>query len=544
MKTVKLRIIKDFEDGELKFKAGQIIDVSKKHFTVYIKMGVADLVQPTREELKKGMEEFVNKEAVKQKIRVKKQKEKQPSEEIKQIEKEVTLDTKIISQEAILNSNEPKWLIIKKTRKTDSNIKDIAEGNAIINEEVVFEIKEQNMWQCNRCKATIHMDEEKPDFCRQCNRDATFKKITEKINIKRWKLPHWKDINLNEDGMLITYTNLVSLLKKCIVFPEPMQYEIFALWIIASYKRETFDSISFLMFQGLVESGKTRGLDLLRELGYQMIHTTGVTFPAMCRYTDKYQAGILIDEIDNKVDSRTEGGRAYLDFLKPSYRRGSVYATANREEQDETKEYSNYGFKAFAGEQGGFDVALRSRCIIFKMEQACPEIPNLRYIQDDLDSMQNILLNYRYKTDEPKHIPLDFPLKGRDRELFTCLIETAQHLGLDYQHIIDFINKRTEEKIETLQESDEYFILKATYVLSTKVTLDDAPEEIKYSSIASECGWDDDSEESKKKRQKIGNVFKKMQLKTKRKRDGTVLLLNNEYNLARLPNLYQRYYVV
>ena len=62
MKTIKLRVIKDFDDGELKFKAGQIIDVSKKHFTVYIKMGVADLIQPTKEEIKKGMKEFVEKE--------------------------------------------------------------------------------------------------------------------------------------------------------------------------------------------------------------------------------------------------------------------------------------------------------------------------------------------------------------------------------------------------------------------------------------------------------------------------------------------------
>ena len=458
-------------------------------------------------------------------------------------EKTTALGQKILSQEAILNGNEPKWLMVKKIRKTDADIKDIIDGSALINEEIIFEIKEQNQWQCNRCKAIVIAEDNQPIFCEACGRDATFKKITEKINTKRWKLPRWKDVDIKEDGMLIIYTNLVDLLKRCIVFPNPMQYEMFALWIIASYKREAFDSISFLMFQGLVESGKTRGLDLLRELGYQMIHTTGVTFPAMCRYTDKYQAGILIDEIDNKIDTRTEAGRAYLDFLKPSYRKGSVYATANRDDQDETKEYSNYGFKAFAGEQGGFDVALRSRCIIFKMEQAYPDIPDLKYAQTELDDIQNLLLNYRYKTDTPKSLPMDFPLKGRDRELFTCMIQIAQHIGLDYQHIIDFINKRTEEKIETLQESDEYFVLKAIHAISTKVTLDDAPEEIKYSSIASECGWDDDSEVSKQKKQKIGYVLKKMQLKTKRKRDGQVFMFNDENNLARLPNLYQRYYV-
>ena len=47
MKTVKLRVIKDFEDGELKFKKGQIIDVNEKHHTGYIKMGVVEYVEKT-----------------------------------------------------------------------------------------------------------------------------------------------------------------------------------------------------------------------------------------------------------------------------------------------------------------------------------------------------------------------------------------------------------------------------------------------------------------------------------------------------------------
>ncbi len=474
----------------------------------------------------------------------------QPKEPPAEKEKLIT-KREIIAKEAVLNDGNPKWLIVVRIKKTDATAKDIIEKNEMFfEEEILFETQEPSIWQCNKCKGTFSQ-KEKPFFCTCCNRDSTFKQVTEPINLKRWKLTRWKDVDINgsEMGMQVIFTDLVKLIKRCIVLEHELYYEIFALWIIASYKPEAFDSISFLLFQGLVESGKTRGLDLLRELGFRMIHTTGVTFPAMCRYTDKYQAGILIDEIDNKIDTKTEGGKAFLDFLKPSYRRGSVYATADREDQEDTKEYANYGFKAFAGEQGGFDVALRSRCIIFRMEQATPDIPELRYIQDELDTMQNLLLNYRFKYDSPKPLPMDFDLKGRDRELFSCMIQVAHHIGLDVQHIIDFINRRTKEKIETLQETDEYFILKAVYNITTRLndnkTLfpEDAPEIIKYSEIASECGWDDDSELSKKKRQKIGNVLKRMQLKTKRMNDGTVLLINNENNSARLPNLYQRFYV-
>ncbi len=64
MKTLKLQVIEDFEDGDLKFKRGQIIDVDEKHHTVYIKMGVVKYVEKSKikaskeeNEIKKIMEE-------------------------------------------------------------------------------------------------------------------------------------------------------------------------------------------------------------------------------------------------------------------------------------------------------------------------------------------------------------------------------------------------------------------------------------------------------------------------------------------------------
>ncbi|GAH90937.1 unnamed protein product, partial [marine sediment metagenome] len=373
---------------------------------------------------------------------------------------EFTPSEKILAIEPILNDRRPKWLIVReKTRlpnKQESKM--IIEGEEVDwLEEISFEIVEPNQWQCLKCNA-VFIAEKQPIHCPSCDRDSQFERVTGKINTKRWKLPIWKDIPQDEISMILVYDDLKKAIKRCIVFPEEILYDLFTLWIIASYKRESFDTICFLMFLGLVESGKTRGLDLLRELGYQTIHTTGVTFPCMCRYTDKFQAGILIDEIDNKIDKRTEDGRKYLDFLKPSYRKGSVYATADKEDQDETREYSNYGFKAFAGERGGGDYALLSRCIVFKMEQSYPEIPELIYIQNELNDLQNILLNYRYKFNYPEPLPMDFPLKGRDREIFGCLIQTAKHIGIEHQHILDFIHERKQEIIEELQDTDEYLI--------------------------------------------------------------------------------------
>ena len=459
------------------------------------------------------------------------------------------ISSKNIGYDPILNDGVPKWLIVEEQliQPDKVKIKDVLKEEQIYDREVTFKIEDPDQWVCLKCGCIITAVLDQPTFCPKdqggCNRFSNFKRVIGKINTKRWKLPRWKDIPQEDISMITVFDDLKDILKRCIIFPYDIYYDIFALWIVASYKRESFNAISFLMFIGLVETGKTRGLDLLRELGYQMIQTLGVTFPAMCRYTNNYHAGILIDEIDNKTDKRTEDGRRYLDFLKPSYRRGSIYATADKENQEDTREYDTYGFKAFAGERGGSDYAFLSRCIIFKMEQENPEVPELEYIQDELDEMQNILLNYRYKFSNPEPLPIDFPLKGRDREIFGCIIQTAQHIGMEYDHIVDFIKERKQELIDDLQETNEYLILKAIYGVETRETLVDAPEALSYRDIAGECGWDTD--EDKKKRQRIGYVLrKKFQLKTKRMGNGTVLLLNNDKNIRKLKNYYRRYRII
>lgn len=512
-------------------------------------------------ELKKKME-ITKKDAVRenkklQKLRqpIKERLKEKDGEKIregkKDTPKQATLDK--IEFEPIIHDGEPIWLQIK-TRMICPVIpgrtaKQMAEDPLDPEIDVTFSTKPQGLWKCKKCGVIIESNPEEPFECYEdqggCGRKSSFEVITGKINTKRWKLPHWKDIPQENISMITTFDDLKDILKRCIIFPEEIYYDIFALWIVASYKRESFNAISFLMFIGLVESGKSRGLDLLRELGYQMIHTLGVTFPCMCRYTNNHHAGILIDEIDNKTDKRTEDGRRYLDFLKPSYRRGSIYATADKENQEATREYDTYGFKAFAGERGGSDYAFLSRCIIFKMEQEDPEVPELEYIQDELNEMQNTLLNYRYKFNNPIRLPIDFPLKGRDREIFGCLIQTAQHIGMKYDHITDFIRERKQEIIEDLQETNEYLILKAIYSAETKETLIDAPEVLSYADIAEDCGWDFDTDEGKKKRQRIGFILhKKFHLKTKRVGSGMVLLLNDEKNKRKIKNYYKRYRIM
>lgn len=440
--------------------------------------------------------------------------------------------------EPVLNGNALKWLVIKEVMNTPNkqDLELIVKGeNTDWLKEITFQVVDQNQWQCLKCKG-VFVNEGKPVVCKCCDRDSSFTQVTEKIEVSLWKLPYWRDIPVNELDMQNTFLLLKNLLKRAVMFPEEPQYDIFALWIISTWKIDSWDSISFLIFRGLIETGKSRALELIYELGYRAMLCSSVTLPAMVRATDTYNACLLIDEIDNKVDLKTESGKNYIDFLKSSYKRKWTYRCADLEDPKKIDCKKNFGFKAFAGEKGGYDEAIFSRAIDFQMEQIYPEINELSVIQNELNEIQTILLNYRYKTGGPPEIPVEIDLRGRDREIFSCIIRTAMHIGIDYSGIIRFINSRKEERMSEIQNSDEYAILKVLREMEHNPTLDDAPEEISYGSLAEKLGWSDDQ------RQKLGYIFKKkLNLKTRRKNSGSVLLLNDEKNIRKLTGLYRRF---
>lgn len=445
---------------------------------------------------------------------------------------------KILFKEPVLNGNEPKWLFVKAKNilPNKQEFEMIVKGEKIDwLRQKTFSIEQPNKWKCLKCCGTF-VHEKKPIFCSCCKRETHFEQITDEIDLSLWKLPLWEDIPFEDIDMQNVYLDLKNLLKKTIVFLEEPRYDIFALWIIATWKPECWDSISFLIFRGLIETGKTRALELVHELGYRMMLCSSMSLPAMVRATHSYNAGLLIDEIDNKIDMRMESGKNYIDFLKASYRRGEKYRCADLENQDKIKSYSNYGFKAFAGEKGGYDDAIFSRAIDFQMEQVYPEVDELRAVQQEINKIQTVLLNYRYKTDDPPVLPDDIVLKGRDREIFSCIIRTAIHIGIDYKVVIDFIEERKKERQHEMENSDEYAVLKVLRDMACNPTLDDAPESISYADLVDKMGWNEDQ------RQKLGYIFKKkLNLKTKRKGTGSVLLLNDEKNINKLKGLYRRY---
>jgi hypothetical protein len=441
----------------------------------------------------------------------------------------------------IKNSNllKPAWLNISKVNFLpidDRQIKKIIENPKPAEKKMSFSVLSAGIFKCKKCGAQVKNCKSAPVICLDCNRTSDFEQITKTgYEHPLMSIPIWKE--LDDLDMQGCYLDLLNLSKSSIVFPQEIDYKIFTLWLISTYKTGLWESVSYLIFRGLIESGKSRAIQFASNVAYRGVFATSMSFPAIARLSHFQNATLMIDEIDNKIDKRTESGKQYIDFLKPGYKKGSVYTVADKENQESVVYYNNFGFKAFAGEKGGFDAAIFSRAIVFDMQQDDPEISKLRYIQDDIERIKTILINYRYKTNDPPELDVGFGLKGRNKEIFESIIATGMHIGIDVIDVVEYAKQIKMEKEEEFRDTIEWDILHSLKRRSTETTLDDLSGDVKITDIVRDLGW----ETEKNAAQRIGFALKNIGIKTKRRTEGTYVQTRERKNLYQLKYLYRRY---
>jgi len=544
-----------FKNNEYKNKLDELVGKGEASYTNSTGHENIPLNLEAKEKWKKSLEIAPDKKTAMKlnKELNKTRKEPEPTPEPPEEKREIPNDMKIKEvTEPVMYNNEIQWLIIKKESKAPEGkqeIKMVIKGELETEKIISFELKKQGMWQCKKCGAVIESNPKEPTECPQnqggCGRTSNFDKITDTINNDLWKIPTWK--NIDDLDMFSVYDDMLKLVKRCVIFPEEIQYKLITLWIISTWKTGHWSSVGFPLFLGDHDSGKTRALDIMRELAYRMIHSAGTTFPAMVRATHFYHAGLIIDEASDRLNRKTDTGREMLNFVKPSYREGSRYTAADKDDPEKIISYKNFGFKSFAGERS-FDHALLSRSIIVVMQQADPEIPELYYIQDELDDIQTKLLNYRYKTGPPTDLGMTFILKGRLREVFGTLISTAMHIGQPCEDIIDYallIKKEQQEDLIGTLENDILVIIKSSEESQTTIDgemVEDAPEYVYYKDLLERLFPDIDSPEDKKQKgQQLGYAVRRLRLKTKKLHGKNVIPLHVKKNSNRLRYLYRKY---
>lgn len=442
--------------------------------------------------------------------------------------------------EPVENDGDFYWLTRTYRDAPDNRtMKEMAKDDTPIEKIAEYALEKPNQWQCRKCGAVIHTIKGEPNECYErqggCGRVCSFDVVVPNVQTDLWKIPKWKYIEKLD--MLKTYDDAMVVVKSTIVFVEEVLYKIFVLWAINTYKLNTWNYMGWPLFIGLPTSGKSKGLDILRELGWRLIPAVNCKFTAMVRASHLYGAGILLDEIEYKLSTKTERGQELLEFIKPSYRRGVKYCVADVNDPYGIVSYDNYSFKAFAGEIL-HDPAMKLRCIPFEMEKDTPKVEDITDIQDEMDRVQNIFYNYKYQTDDPPKLPKDCVLHGRIRENFEGIIRTGMHIGIDVNDIIEYAQRQEREQLLEFQNSVEREILQHIKNFQELKTVDDYSKEMLVTEIAERLGWNDTKE-----RQRLGYMLrgKKIGLKTQHTRVGAVVRFTDGKTERKLKYLYKRY---
>lgn len=172
---------------------------------------------------------------------------------------------------------------------------------------------------------------------------------------------------------------------------NPTSRQIMTAWTFASWLIELWLATPYIFFHGALESGKSRGLEILASLSKRGWLALSMTSANVCRPTQTWKPTLFMDEAETYAKMPEITG-----LLNASYRRGNLVPRQRETPHGYVTDFFDlFTFKAIAGTKQLADT-LESRCIRFRMSRTTR---NLRLFIDKTETTQlrNQLLTYRFK---------------------------------------------------------------------------------------------------------------------------------------------------
>jgi len=277
------------------------------------------------------------------------------------------------------------------------------------------------------------------------------------LHASRWHIPWMLPPPPEPANLDWLYMQVRDCVKQHLVFKDDVEYDIYTLWVMATWLVDYFDSVPYLLFRGEIESGKTRALEVAARLAYHAIPTVGLSPPVLRKQIEWFRATCLIDQAEDQLNRKYETGQEMYRLVAAGYKRGMYVARCRKEDPNVIDYDEPFGFKAFAS-TSSFDTAIDSRSIIIDMEEAEP--PN-----EDIDEalcakLRGYLLYWRL-TENDVPVRVETRLKGRTREIMMPLLCLAEKLGIKdkVERFGEELRKRRRKELTT--ESKRAFVFRA-----------------------------------------------------------------------------------
>jgi len=245
-------------------------------------------------------------------------------------------------------------------------------------------------------------------------------------------------------------------------------YDVYACFVLASWRPEDFIVVPYLFFLGPLASGKTRALECFHRLCYRSIMATSMSAASLFRALEAWHPTLLLDETE--IYNR-ESMVEVLALLNSGYRKGQYAIRIEKVEQGtpQIAMFDTFGFKVLAGTEE-LAATLQSRCIITTMSRAVKPV-NLFIDEERAKELRNKLLMYRFRNlgKQTEEIELNGPFQNaRVIELFISLLQVAPSEEIR-QRLLTCMKQITQSRLEEEQVSIEARIFDSVLKCESKL---------------------------------------------------------------------------
>lgn len=331
------------------------------------------------------------------------------------------------------------------------------------------------------------------------------------------------------------WKDVKNYVHKHLDISNPLGYDVFVAFIFSTWVSELFDFTCYLGFYGREAVGKTRALELLKELCFRAWLTTGITVATLFRLIERFNPTLLLDESEFLT---TQERKELIGLINAGQRRGIMIPRMKGEHADEAEFFSVYSAKAIAGTEQ-LKRTTTSRMITFTMTKNIRSVPRRVDKKEGL-RLRNQLLMWRFRTiaqlkgslNFKVRVAPDFELKataefeeldclsGRSFELFYPLYYVAPKARR--QNILTFATELEQMKLRAEKTELSSMVFEA--IINLKDTAQHGLLLIK--DIAQYVNADQPSE-YQIMNQRIGTKCSQMGFEKVRTNKGTAILLNS-----------------
>ena len=242
------------------------------------------------------------------------------------------------------------------------------------------------------------------------------------------------------------YNNVKAYIHKHLDLPNELGYDILTAFVFSTWMNELFDFTPYIGFYGREAVGKSRALEVLKELCFRAWLTTNLTTATLFRLTEKFQPTLLLDESEFLT---SEDKKELIGLLNSGQRRGVFIPRMKGEHSEEIEFFNVYSPKAIAGTEQ-LKRTTTSRMIVFTMTK------NVRSIPRRIDTIEGLrlrsqLLMWRFRTIAKSKATAEYPelepLSGRLFELIYPLYYSARTQEAR-NNILEFARELESSKLE------------------------------------------------------------------------------------------------